>query len=357
MGTGEAKKGAYMDKVIIASMRKSAGKTSAIVGIAAAAKKKFAYIKPFGERMLYRKKRLWDYDSSLITALFGLKEDPVDMSIGFDHSKLRYMYDEEGTRQKLQETLAHVSSDREILFIEGGRDLTYGISVHLDTLSLTKATGGRLFIVVSGDGDSILDDLLFLQRHVHLAGVKLNGVIINKVQNLEEFESTHLPAIQKMDVRVLGAIPYRSELTYFTVSYLAERLFAKILCGEGGLTRVVKNILIGAWSANVFLQNPLFKKENKLVITGGDRTDMILASLESDTSGIILTNNILPPSNIISKASERNIPLLMVFSDTYQTAKQIEGLEPLLTKDDGDKVELLKNLFQKHVNLQEILGG
>jgi len=32
----------------------------------------------------------------------------------------------------------------------------------------------------------------------------------------------------------------------------------------------VKNILIGAWSANVFLQNPLFKKENKLVITGGD---------------------------------------------------------------------------------------
>jgi len=71
-----------MEKVIIASMRKSAGKTSAIVGITAATKKKIAYVKPFGERMLYRKKRLWDYDSSLISALFGLKEDPVDMSIG-----------------------------------------------------------------------------------------------------------------------------------------------------------------------------------------------------------------------------------------------------------------------------------
>jgi hypothetical protein len=48
-----------MEKVIIASMRKSAGKTSAIVGITAAAKKKIAYAQPFGERMLYRKKRLW----------------------------------------------------------------------------------------------------------------------------------------------------------------------------------------------------------------------------------------------------------------------------------------------------------
>jgi len=346
-----------MEKVIIASMRKSAGKTSAIVGIAGAAKKKFAYIKPFGERMLYRKKRLWDYDSSLITALFGLKEDPVDMSIGFDHSKLRYMYDEEGTKKKLLETIAHVGSDREILFMEGGRDLSYGISVHLDTISLARYTGGKLFIVISGDGDSILDDLLFLKRHVNMAGVKLNGVIINKVQNLDEFQSTHLPVIQKTEIPVIGVLPYQSELTYFTVSYLAERLFAKVLCGEGGLTRVVKNIVIGAWSANVFLQNPLFKKENKLVITGGDRTDMILASLESDTSGIILTNNILPPSNIISKASERNIPLLMVFSDTYQTAKQIESLEPLLTKDDSDKVELLKGLIQKQVNIKEILGG
>jgi BioD-like phosphotransacetylase family protein len=254
------------------------------------------------------------------------------------------------------ETIGNMANDRDVLFIEGGRDLSYGISVHLDTLSLAKYVGGKLFIVVSGDDDSIFDDLLFLKQHVNLSGVSLNGVIVNKVQNLEEFQNTHLPAIRQMGLQVIGVIPYQSELTHFTVSYLSERLFAKVLCGEGGLTRVVKNILIGAWSANVFLQNPIFKKENKLVITGGDRTDMILASLESDTSGIILTNNILPPSNIISKASERNIPLLMVFSDTYQTAKQIESLEPLLTKDDGEKVEILKTLFQEHANVQEILG-
>ena len=346
-----------MDKVVIASMRKNAGKTSTIVGIAGVLGKKMAYIKPFGERMLYRKKRLWDYDSSLITNLFGLKEDPVDMSIGFDHSKLRYMYDEEGTKKKLLETIAHIGNDKEILFVEGGRDLAYGISVHLDTLSLIRFIGGKLVIVVSGDADTILDDILFLKRHVDLAGVNLTGVIINKVQNIEEFQNIHLPAIHQIGIQVLGVIPYRSELTHFSVYYLADRLFAKVLTGEGGLKRVVKNIVIGAWSANVFLQNPVFKKECKLIITGGDRTDMILAALESDTSGIILTNNVLPPSNIIAKASERNIPLLMVFSDTYETAKQIESLEPLLTRDDGEKVELLKQLILKHVKIQEIAGN
>ena len=345
-----------MNKWVMASMRRSAGKTSVIVGIAAALNKKMAYIKPFGERMLYRKKRLWDYDSALITNLFGLKEDPVDMSIGFDHSKLRYMYDQEGTQKKLLETVANIGKDKEILFVEGGRDLSYGISVYLDTLSLAKYLGSRLVMVVSGEEDSILDDVLFLKKHVDLAGVNLSGVIVNKVQNLEDFQNTHLPVIQKLGVRVLGVIPYQSDLTYFSVYYLADRLFAKVITGEGGLKKVIKNIVIGAWSANIFLQNPLFKKENKLVITGGDRTDMILAALEGDTSGIILTNNILPPSNIISKASEKNIPLLMVFSDTYQTAKQIESLEPLLTREDTEKVELLKQMVENHVQLGEFKG-
>ena len=345
-----------MNKWVIASMRKSAGKTSVIVGIAAALNKKMAYIKPFGERMLYRKKRLWDYDSALITNLFGLKEDPVDMSIGFDHSKLRYMYDQEGTQKKLLETIANIGKDKEILFIEGGRDLSYGMSVYLDTLSLAKYSGSRLVMVISGEEDTILDDILFLKKHVDLAGVNLSGVIVNKVQNVEDFQTTHLPVIQKLGVRVLGVIPYQSDLTYFSVYYLADRLFAKVITGEGGLKKVIKNIVIGAWSANIFLQNPLFKKENKLVITGGDRTDMILAALEGDTSGIILTNNILPPSNIISKASEKNIPLLMVFSDTYQTAKQIESLEPLLTREDADKVDLLKEMMEKHVPLNEFKG-
>jgi len=345
-----------LNKVVIASIRKSAGKTSTIVGISAALNKKIAYLKPFGERVVYRNKRLWDYDAALISDIFDLRKDPVDMSVGCDHSKLRYAYDEEGTRQKLSREIANIGRDTGVLLIEGGSDLAYGSSVHLDALSLAKYTGSKLLIIVSGGEDSILDDIVHLKNHLHMDGVTLGGIILNKVRNFDQFQSTHLPAIKHLGFRVLGVIPYQSELGCFSVQHLASSLYARIITGEAGLKKTVKNILIGAWSAQVFIQNPLFRKSNKLVITGGDRVDMILASLESDTSGIILTNNILPPSNIIYKAQERNIPLLMVSTDTYQTARQIENLEPLMTKEDVEKVALLKQLFTKYVNADEVLS-
>ncbi len=62
-----------MKNLIIGSMDPNSGKTSLIVGLGKAiAGKKFGYLKPFGDRLLYRKKRLWDQDTALIANIFGL---------------------------------------------------------------------------------------------------------------------------------------------------------------------------------------------------------------------------------------------------------------------------------------------
>ncbi len=122
-----------------------------------------------------------------------------------------------------------------------------------------------------------------------------------------------------------------------TADFLAKRLFAKVVTGEKGLSRVVKNILVGAMSINALYQTPLFKQEGKLVITPGDRADMILAAIESDAACLVITNNILPSSSIISKAEERNIPLLLVSQDTYRVATQIDAIESLIAKEDSTK--------------------
>jgi len=157
-----------------------------------------------------------------------------------------------------------------------------------------------------------------------------------------------------MGVRVLGLIPYQSSLRNFTVGYLSECLFAKVIAGESGLNNVVKNVFVGAMSTTEAMRNPLFNKENRLVITSGDRSDMVLAALDSNTIGILLTNNILPPSNIIAKASEMNIPLLLVPSDTYQVARQIDAMEPLLTRDNTGSIELLVGMVREGVNMDEL---
>jgi hypothetical protein len=344
-----------MNKVIVASFRKNAGKTSVTVGITKALNKKIGYLKPFGDRLIYSKKRLWDYDSALIATVFTLHENPEDMSIGFDHSKLRYMYDEKITQEKLSELVSNMGQGKDILFIEGGRDLSYGISVYLDSLSLAKTIGGRLVIVISGDEDTICDDITYVKKQVDVCGIDFKGVIINKVQNIGEFKETSLPQINKIGVPVLGIIPFFNELTHYSINFLSERLFAKVVTGEENLNRVVKNIFIGAMSVNAALQQPHLKKEGVLMITGGDRTDMILVALDYQAAGIILTNNVLPPAHIISKAAERKVPMLMVSYDTYETARRIDNIEPLMTREDTHKIELLGRVINESVDIQAIV--
>ncbi len=346
-----------MNTLIVGSTDKGAGKTSVIVGLAGALGKSLGYMKPLGDRLLYRKKRLWDYDSALMTNIFGLKENLEDMTLGFEHSKLRYMYDEEGTRGRLVEMASNAGKGKELLFVECGQDLKYGSSLYLDAISVTRYLGGRLLLIANGDAGKVGDDVAFVLKHVNMADIDFAGVIVNQVHNLEDFKDTALADMRAMGVNVVGAIPYEAELSYLTIGHLADRLLAKIVAGERGVNRRVKNVLVGAMSTNAAIRSSLFKKEGKLIITGGDRSDMILASLESDTAGIILTNNILPPARIISEASEREIPLLLVPVDTYETAMQVDKMEPLLAQGDAEKIDLWGRLIREHVAIDEVIGA
>lgn len=346
-----------MRKLVMASTNRSAGKTSLTVGLIKASGRSFGYLKPIGDRLHYRKKRLWDYDAALMTSLFDLDDGPENMSIGFEHAKIRFVYDEKTVRARVMEKCEDAAAGKDVLFIESGADIHYGTSVNLDALSLARYADAEIVLVVSGDDYNILDDLMFLKKYVDLSGVKVAGVIANKVRDVEDFTHTHIADVKALGLPVLGVVPFSPELSYVPVSSYADRLFAKVIAGETGLNRVVKNIFVGAMSAAAAQQNPAFEKEQKLVITAGDRSDIIVTALESDTSGVVLTNNILPPSNIISRASEAGVPLLLVPWDTYYTTMQIDHMEPLLAKDDSGKVELLGKLVTEHVDFGALTKG
>ncbi len=345
-----------MKTITIASTREGAGKTSIIVGLSTALKSEYGYIKPFGDRLIYRRKKNWDYDANLMVNILGLDEEPEKISLGFNHSKLKYIYDETRLQESVQEMTKNIGSGKEYLFVEGGKDLSYGASIHLDSISVSKYVGGKLIVVVSGDNDVIMDDIKYLKQYCDLSSVDFAGIIVNSVHDIDDFENTCSAAIREMGVEVLGVIPFKEQLTYFTVNYMADRLFAKVIAGDKGLNNIIKNIFVGAMSTGESLRNPLFNKDNKLLITSGDRSDMILAALESNTVGIILTNNILPPQNIIAKAAEMNIPLLLVSIDTLQVSKQIDRMEALLTKENEERIKLLAQLVEKYVNMEKIFG-
>lgn len=341
-----------MKKIMVASLNEGAGKTSVTIGLITALEKTFGYVKPFGDRLIYKRKRNWDYDSSLIIDLYGLNEDPETITLGFDHSKLKSMYTEETAAEAVNAMIAKTSEGKDYFYLEGGKDLTYGASLFLDSLTIARKTHSKLVLVLSGDSDTIIDQAAFLKQSIDLEGVDFGGLIINKVKDIDEFHEQYLPVIEATGLPVLGIIPHKDQLTYYTIDFLAEKLYARIIAGEKNINKTIKNIFIGAMSTDESLRNPLFNRDQKFLITSGDRSDLILAALESDTVGIMLTNNILPPSNLISKATEKDIPLLMVTMDTFQVARQLERTEALLTKNNTERVDFLGQLVKRYVNLE-----
>ena len=344
-----------MKKIIFTSLNKNAGKTGIIIGLGKAVNQKIGYLKPFGDRLLYRKKRLWDYDSAVISKLFNIEESPEGMTLGFDHSKLRYMYDETHIIKRIKSLISEVSSDTDVLFIESGKNIMHGVTVNLDALTIAKAAGAKLIVVASGESDDIVDELLYFKQHTSLKGIDLAGVVVNKVKDVDDFKMVYEDILNKIGINILGIIPYEAELTYPSIQLISDMLMAKVISGEKALGQVVREVFVGAMSGDAAQRLEKFKNKNKLIITAGDRSDMILAAIETQCVGIILTNNILPQPNIIALASEKNVPLLLVHTDTHKAAKKIDQIVPLVDSTDMKKIGILEDSIKNYTTLVDLL--
>ena len=162
-----------MKKIVVSSIRSNAGKTSIIAGIISSVKdKKFAYAKPLGDRLIYRRKKSWDYDASFIINLLErkgeLERHYENITLGFDHSKLRYMYDQEGIKKALSDIVTDIGGGNDVLIMEGGKDFSCGAYLNLDPVSIAKYIDGTLVIVVSGDNDSVIDDIKFIEKYMKI---------------------------------------------------------------------------------------------------------------------------------------------------------------------------------------------
>jgi len=336
-----------MKKLVVASAREDTGKTTSIIGVGKRMKGKIGYMKPFGDRLYYKKKRLWDYDSVSMARIFNLEEEPESMSIGFEHSKLMYMYDKKSIVGKVKENFKNISNGKDIVFIEGCKDIVYGTSVGLDSFSIAKYLDAPMLLILSGTDENIFDDAIRCKEIADAKGIRIIGAILNKVKNKEDWEEINSIRLEREGINVLGVLPHIKELATFPARFVAEQLFAKVIAGEAGIKNEIENVFIGAMSISDAIKNPLFSKPKKLIITSGDRTDMIIASIEDNTSCIVLTNNIVPPTRIIEKADENKIPLLLVPWDTYTTAKRVERIKPWISAKEERKLKVIEKEFRK----------
>jgi hypothetical protein len=107
------------------------------------------------------------------------------------------------------------------------------------------------------------------------------------------------------------------------VGKLAKLVKGEVLNSADETDELVENLMVGAMCLDP-APSYLNLRPNKAVITRGDRSDMQLASLESSTKCLILTDNIKPISVVFQLAQEKKVPIIMVQSDTMDTLSLLE---------------------------------
>ena len=231
----------------------------------------------------------------------------------------------------------------DIKLLEGPGDLQEGQLFHLSLAEMANRLDASILLLVRYGSAVVVDTVLGAQR---LLGDRLMGVILNDVptDELETISEHVVPYLEHHKIPVLGVLPTNRILRSISVNELVHQLDAQVLCCEDRLDLLVEEITIGAMNVNSALKY-FRKSEHKAVITGGDRTDIQLAALETSTNCLILTGQ-LPPTELIRlRAEELEIPILSVALDTLTTVERIERVLGQVRLHEEVKVRCIEDLI------------
>lgn len=345
-----------MKTIVVTSTRTYGGKTTVGAGLALNSGVATGYLKPLGDRPVYMKDCLVDLDVQVFGSWLGI---PAEESacIGFEHEMINQSCGDAGTESILGQRFEQMAAGKGLVIVETGRNYTFGGSLCLDSATLAKAFESEVLLVAEGDPRLIVDKVLAASKTFKTSGVKIAGVIINKLEDdcEDKYDDFIKPAIEAEGLACLGAIPYARTLETAKTSLVLEKLSAKLVAGAGGLEKNIGKVVVGAMSADAAMRMPGFHTKDKIMITGGDRADLILISLDDNTSGLVLTNNIVPNPKILAQAEQKDIPVMSVPMDTYTTAKMVEHIIPEYKPEDNDKKEMVRKLFADNVDHEELL--
>jgi BioD-like phosphotransacetylase family protein len=200
----------------------------------------------------------------------------------------------------------------------------------------------------------VLDSLLCAKQQLgsHLIGVLINDVLPDQ---FERIQTQIQPFLEQQDIEVLGILPRNELLRSVSVRELVHQLDAEVLCRPDRLDLMVESLKIGAMNVNSALE--YFRKaRNMAVVTGGDRTDIQLAALETSTQCLILTGRIPPLASILGRAEDLEIPILSVDLDTLTTVEIIDRAFGQVRLHEPVKVQAVFQMMTKCVNIERLLA-
>jgi phosphate acetyltransferase len=252
----------------------------------------------------------------------------------------------------------------DFVLVEGTSFTGEGTVIEMDmNVLIAKNLGIPTIIVGSGVGktlDELVDSLCLAYDSYKLKEVEVLAVIANKVKpdNLELSTAglkNNLP-----NGVLVNSIPMVSTLNNTTIQEVVNTLDAKVLFGEAYLNNQISSFSVGAMQLRNYLNH---LREDGLVITPGDRADIILGALQANESvnypsisGIVLTGNIIPEDTILKLIEGLSpvVPIIAVKEGTYLISNKIGDIKPKIYANNTQKIETSIATFEKYVDLDSL---
>jgi BioD-like phosphotransacetylase family protein len=322
-------------------MLEYSGKSTIALGLAKNFEGRLGYYKPFREDVMCVERRVVDRDAYMMKKALNLEASEELLS------PMKYDIFNPVTMESVVAGFEKVKDEFDLMLVEGAQLFSTGARHNLDGMSIAKELGAEIILVSTSTPDA-LDKIMIHERLAQVNGQSIKGVILNMCD-----DPRVVKMVESAGVNVLGCIPTVQELNYPRVKEIVEGLNAEVLAGEEGLNRSVEKIMVGGMTAES-AQKEMRRLTRKALIAGGDRSDMLMSALTTDTSCLILTGGLYPDQTILVKAEEQKIPVLLVGHGTQVTADMVDNLITRIDPSDTAKVEMVAELVRRHVDLNAI---
>jgi uncharacterized protein len=347
-----------MIALYLTSMGEAAGKSALCAALGKSFKdegRRVGFFKPIAVLPEEASAGAGDKDTEFIKQSLAL-EEPADLlcpvSLSAKDLLVTANEKEPSWLNKVKEAFSRVSQGKDVVLVEGVSGFKEGSGSALVGSRTVEALGAKAVLIVRYQSDLEVSQIVAAAKA--LAG-HLLGVVINAVpqRRMDSVKAALVKSIEQNDIQVLGTLPEDRVLLAASVGELAEHLGGSIINSPERSDNLVENVMVGAMSPDPAVSY-LSLKQNKAVVTRGDRPDIQLAALTTSTSCLVLTGDAKPLPNVLGRATETKVPVVVVKESTTTIMEAMEGVLDKAKFSHQRKVERLEQLLEENLNLEPI---
>lgn len=265
--------------------------------------------------------------------------------------------DEATLLERVVELVEHAGAEKDVVVVEGLVPVAAVSYAARLNIAIAKALDAELVLVAAPretDPIKIADNIDIAARaYGDVTETGLRCCILNMVRGVDTEALKR--ALEREEYYPLGIIPHEPELAALRIKELAERLDADVVhAGHWDRRRVREVVLCAATVRHAY---PYFRR-GALIITPGDREDILLAAALAEVegaqlAGILLTGGRLPEPgllNLCRSALDSGLPVLSVATESFETARAVQGTSDNVPADDRERAELVMSFIASQLD-------